>query len=902
MGRNEAIDDVVRHVEGARLVTVVGPGGAGKTRLALEVATALESAGRPVAFVDLTVLSDSGSILAAVAAAAGVFPASAQVLLDTMADQIGDANAVVVLDNCEHLRAGCAQLVEALLSACGQVRVLATSRERLGGGGELVWRIPPLSLPERPVLPEAFVDSEAVQLFCQRAAAVQPGFLPTADNVEAIAEICRRLDGNALAIELAAARIVALPPAEIAARLDEPFGLLEAGPTTAPDRHRSLRATLEGSWRLLCVPERALLARLSVFPGSFGLGAVEEVCAGDGIERHLVLGLLASLVNKSLVVAEATDGAARFVLSDTVGSYARELRKNEGSVSTLAQRHAEWCAALVESRPGEHDESRAWGEWLALAAAEQHNVLVALEWALANRHSNLALRLVRGQMALWEHRGRYGEALNCLERVLAATDTAPDSLRASVLRDAGNAGLMAGDLGAAERHLRASLTLSAEEGEPGASIKARIALALASALGGDPAGVEQLERAVTDGVAHDDDALLVKALVGCGQARMLRGQPSAARPHFEAAVLVARRGGRRWLATSLGGLGSAELALGDYRAADENLHQAAAVASAAGDVVAGVVAKALLADLARLRGSHDEARTSFAECLEAARRMEAPCPLAGSLLGLARTLLDEGDAEGAQPLFDEAAAVSRGAGLAHLVAGALAGGGQAALALGDVAGGRARLDDALALARRGGDKVAEALALEGWAELSYLEGDLNEAGSSSRQALALHAEVGDPAAIARCVETLARFTSDEGSAVAARLLGAGDSLRRRHGRASLTSHPQKDRPSDEIRRHGSGQERVETEWRISESMSAESAVDCDENERGRWVSRPPSRWDALTEAEHRVAERAAQGRTNAQIARELGVADATVKAHLRRVFSKLGVQTRASLAAEAWGA
>jgi len=435
-----------------------------------------------------------------------------------------------------------------------------------------------------------------------------------------------------------------------------------------------------------------------------------------------------------------------------------------------------------------------------------------------------------------------------------------------------------------------------------APMKTRTLLAFVTTFGGDPAGVEEFECVADDVRASRDDVLLVEALAACGQARMFRGQPGLARAHAEAMLQAARRAGcPSNVASGLAGLGSAKLAQGDYRAAEGHLHESLDLATADDDSDKEVVVQTWLAELAQRWGDHDQARTGFEACLERAGVMGGPYPLALSLVGLAQALLEDGDAEGARPRFNEAAAVARGASIPHVAALALAGGGKAALALGDLAGGRDLLDEAPTLARPGCDTVAEALALEGGAELSNPEGDLSEAGPCCCQALALHAGVGDPAAIARSVEALTRFTSEGSAVVAARLLEAADSLRRRHGRASLISHPQKERPLDEIHRQGAGQEPVGAECRISEAMSAEPAVDCDENERGRWVSRPPSRWDALTEAERRVAERAACGRTNAEIAREFGVADATVKAHLRRVFSKLGVQTRASLAAEVHG-
>ena len=885
--------EVIGRLEEARLVTVVGPGGAGKTRLVLEVAAELTRAGESVVFVDLSVVSDPSAVLPAMAAATPVAgqPPS---LFEAMAGRLGWATGVVVLDNCEHVRAACAEVAEALLGACGRLRVLATTRERLGAPGEVVWRIPPLTLPDAPALPEAFVGSDAVQLFCQRAAALQPGFLPTPDNIDAIVAICRRLDGNPLAIELAAARVVALPPAEIAARLDDRFALLEAGPTTAPARQRTLRATLEWSHQLLSAPERAMLARLAVFTGSFPLDAAEEVCSGEGIEAGKVVGLLTSLVEKSLVVSEANSGAARFRLLDTVRAYAGQRLDEAGGGAELAERHAGWCVGLVKRRPGHQAGGQAQGEWLALVEAERDNLRAALEWALDQHRGELALRLVKGQMRVWERRGCFGHARQCLERVLAEAGAAPEGLRAAVLHDAAVAALMTGDPHAARDHARSSLGLAATAGEPAAEARTRSLLGFVSTFDDDPAAVGDLEQAAA-AMGDSGDDVVVEALAACGQARLFRGESRVARAHFEASVQAARqRGSEALAAVSLLGLGSAETLQGDYPTAEEHLRQSVGLAAAAADTHTEVAARTALAELAQLRGAHDEARTGFEECARQARGMGVPYMVARCLVGLGRANLEAGDPEEAKPLFEEASKLAQRAALAHLAVRSLVGRAQVALAMDAPAA--TYLDEALALARRRADKAGEALVLEGHAELSRRQVDLNEAAIRARAALALHAEVGDPAGVARCLEALGRLAADGGkTSIAARRFGAADALRQRHG--CLRSACQDAEHAAAVERLGQsvGEESFSNEWRRGAELSTESSVAEALKQRG--PPRPPNGWDALTGAERTVAKLAAHGLTNTEIARRLGIAPATVKAHLRKVFAKVGVQTRAALAA-----
>ena len=383
VGRAEAQEEVARLVRAGRLVTLTGTGGVGKSRLALAVAADLSRHGEPVALVAAGTLSDPGSVRSAVATGLGL-PGGERALVEDVVHAVGDDGLLLVLDGCEHLRGCCAELVAEMLGTCPGLRVLATSRERLGIAGEAVWPVPALSLPGggRPRLPHAVVASAAVQLFCERAAALQRGFVATPDNIEAVVEICRRLDGNPLAIELAAGRVVALPPAEIAVRLDDPFALLIGGPTTAPVRQQSLRASMEWDHALLSGPERTLLARLSVFPGGFRVAAAEAVGAGGHVEPDQVLDLLRGLIDKSLVVNESTACAARFRLLRTVRAYAAERLEEAGSTQAVAERHAAWCLALVEAGSAERSAARG-RDWMLRLEADLDSVVTALEWALS---------------------------------------------------------------------------------------------------------------------------------------------------------------------------------------------------------------------------------------------------------------------------------------------------------------------------------------------------------------------------------------------------------------------------------------------------------------------------------------------------------------------------------------
>ena len=342
----------------APLLTLTGAGGMGKTRLALQVAAdALEQYSDGVWLAGLGALADPALVPQAVASVLGVREEPGRPLAATLAAHLRGQRLLLVLDNCEHLLDACARLADALLQACPDLRILATSRAALGLAGETVWRVPSLPVPAaggedgappagiRDAVPDAagLARYAAVRLFCERAAAVRPGFALTAASGAAVAQVCARLDGIPLAIELAAARVRVLPPRQLLARLDDRFRLLTGGSRTALPRQQTLRATVEWSYALLDDAERRLFARLAVFAGGFPLEAAEAVGAdtdGVGIAPPEVLELLTRLVDGSLVEAEAQpDGTARFRLLETLREYARERLAASGEAAALHERH-----------------------------------------------------------------------------------------------------------------------------------------------------------------------------------------------------------------------------------------------------------------------------------------------------------------------------------------------------------------------------------------------------------------------------------------------------------------------------------------------------------------------------------------------------------------------------------
>jgi predicted ATPase/DNA-binding SARP family transcriptional activator len=437
VGRDLELREVKKLLRKSRLVTLTGAGGCGKTRLALEAARELvEAFPDGVWLAELEAVSDPALVSRSLGSALGIREDVAlgvggqapQPVMDKLIDYLGGKELLVVLDNCEHLIEACAQVAESVLRSAPKLRILATSRERLGAGGEVLWPVPPLGLP-RPeeTSPQQLVQHDAVRLFVDRATAVQPTFVLDAEAAPAVHHICHRLDGMPLALELAAARVRVLPPQEIAARLDDRFSLLVSGSRTALPRHQTLRAAIDWSYGLLSEPERELFGQLSVFAGGFTLEAAEEVCGDGEVEQTEVLELLSRLVDQSLVVPHG-GGKARFRMLETLRRYAAERLDESGKVEALQRRHAAYLLRLAE-RAAPLLRGPEQAVWLRRLETDHDNFGAAIGWAL--RHDpEMAIRLSDALAYFWLIGRHRSEVRRRLEQALDAGRDASSASRA----------------------------------------------------------------------------------------------------------------------------------------------------------------------------------------------------------------------------------------------------------------------------------------------------------------------------------------------------------------------------------------------------------------------------------------------------------------------------------------
>ena len=461
VGREHEMEQVKGLLAKTRLLTLSGSGGLGKTRLAIQVAADLtERFPHGVWFVELAPLTDAGLIPQAMASLFGLREEPGRPLLATLTEYLRRRHLLLILDNSEHLVEGCAPLVDGLLRACPHLHVLSTSRQTLGIAGETTWLIPPLSSPgaDDPSTVDGLGRYEAVRLFSERAAAIVPHFTLTAENAPIVAEVCRRMDGIPLAIELAAARLRILSIEQIRQRLDQRFQLLTAGSRTALPRHQTLRAAIDWSYALLAEKERVLFGRLAAFVGGCAPEAAEAICAGGAVESGDVLGLVAQLVDKSLLLPERRADEVRYRMLDTILEFGRDKLREAGEESAVRARHAAFFLSLAERA---EPQLRGTGQaaWFARLETEHDNLRVALDWLL-QRDGEAVLRLGCALWWFWYVHGYYREGREWLSQALHKAGALHPLLRARALTGAGYLATSQGDYAAARPLLEESLRTS----------------------------------------------------------------------------------------------------------------------------------------------------------------------------------------------------------------------------------------------------------------------------------------------------------------------------------------------------------------------------------------------------------------------------------------------------------
>ncbi len=549
IGRKRELEEIMRLLgaAGPRLLTLVGPGGTGKTRLSLQAAAEMLPQFKDgVWFVELASVSDAALLPQAVATALRVHEEPRRSLQDTLVNTLRTKNLLLILDNCEHLVEASARLADTLLRACPLLRILASSREALGIAGEMIWPVPPLSLPDMQHLPppEQLTHYEAVKLFIERAVTVQPDFQVTNENAPAVAQLCLRLDGIPLAIELAVARLRVLSVEQLLSRIERRLDLLRGGSRTALPRQQTLRALIDWSYNLLNEVEQALFARLSVFACGWTLEAMEAVCVDDAVVIDIdVLDVLIQLVDKSLVVkVEEDHGAVRYRLFETLREYAGERLIERGELEAIQEKHLTYFLSLAEAAFSAGLEEQAM--WFKQLDVEHDNLRAAISYIRTHRSSSSDERYLQLAGALadfWVTRLHIREGQEHLGAALAKPSSR-SIYRARALISAGNFALLQSDFKAGMAFIEQGLEIWQELGDTSTVMRALQSLIAAERLQGNYASARQrAEELLALHMKQEvkDEEQVCLTLVNIGQASCGQHDFKAAREVYERAHAIA---------------------------------------------------------------------------------------------------------------------------------------------------------------------------------------------------------------------------------------------------------------------------------------------------------------------------------------------------------------------------
>jgi predicted ATPase/Tfp pilus assembly protein PilF len=799
-----------------RLLTIAGAGGAGKTRFSLQIAADLiDEFENGVWLIELAALSDPFLLPESFLDSLGIREEPGKTPEQTLTDYLKGKEILIILDNCEHLIEACAVMAESLLLKCPKLKIIATSREALVCAGEQAYRIPPLAHPDLNCndTPEQLAQYESVRLFIERALAVNPKFRVTNDNAPALAEICSRLDGIPLAIELAAARTKILSVEKIYERLDDRFNLLTGGKRTALPRQQTLRALIDWSYDLLTEEEKILWGRLSVFSGGWTLEAAEEVCEDEVTGKNKIVDLLSQLTEKSIVIYD--ESKERYKMLESMKQYGIEKLSDKNG---MFLRHLNYYLELSENAEPELNGNDP-KLWLDILEADHSNFISAIDWSTNNENTEKGALVAAALGGFWSTKGHYSTGIRLNENIIQSPGAIDKSVKGKLLSSIGVFKFSQGDYEQAKKYSKESLAIRREIGDNSGIAVSIENLGKATALQGDSGqGRKYFEESLAirkeigdnNGIADSlhslgtlsanqgdyeqakkyyEESLIIKQEIGdkngiagtlnnLGSLSSYQGEYEQAMKYFEKSLAIRKEiGDKNGIADTMFNLGTIAIHQGDYEQAKKYLEENVIIKIEINDKHGIAATMNHLGVASFNQGDFEQAKKYHEESLAIRKEIGYKSGIADSMINLGILLTSQGDHEKAVKYYEESLAIYKEIGNRSGIALSLQNLGNEANSQGDYEQAKKYFGESLAISKAISDKKRIAESMIALGNVSVFEGDYEQAKKYSEESLAIRREIGDKKGIAESMVNLGAVLANQGDfELAVKLLSASEKI------------------------------------------------------------------------------------------------------------------------------
>jgi predicted ATPase/class 3 adenylate cyclase/Tfp pilus assembly protein PilF len=761
IGREKEMKDVKDKLRQNRLLTLNGTGGSGKSRLSLQAgADLIDDFANGVWFVELAAVSDPEFLTSEIINALGIREEPKKTPEETLVDYLKDKEILIILDNCEHLINACAELTERLLSSCPKLKIIATSREALNCEGEQTFKIPALTHPDpnSKDTPEQLTQYESVRLFIERALSVNPKFRVNNENAPALAEVCSRLDGIPLAIELAAARTKVLSIEKIFERLDDRFSLLTGGKRTALPRQQTLRALIDWSYNLLTEEEKILWGRLSVFSGGWTLEAAEEVCEDEVTGKNEIVEMLSQLTEKSIVIYD--ESKERYRMLESMKQYGIEKLSDKNG---MFLRHLNYYLELSEKAEPELNGNDP-KLWLDILEADHSNFISAIDWSTNNENTEKGALVAAALGGFWSTKGHYSTGIRLNENIIQSPGEIDKSVKGKLLSSIGVFKFSQGDYEQAKKYSKESLAIRREIGDNSGIAVSIENLGKATALLGDiEQAKEYYEESLVIRKEIGDKSGIADSMHSLGTLSANQGDYEQAKEYYEESLIIRREiGSKNGIAATIHNLGSLSSYQGDYAQAVKYFEESLIVRKEIGDKNGIAATIHNLGTISIHQGNYEKARRYLDESLAVRKEIGDKYGIAATMNHLGVSFLHQGNYEQTKKYYERSLAVRKEIGDKYGIADSINNLGGVMFAQGNHELAEKYYEESLAIYKEIGNRSGIAMSILNLGHISCERGDYGQARKYFEESLSIRREIGDKKGIAECMIDLGYVSVVEG--------------------------------------------------------------------------------------------------------------------------------------------